>query len=147
LSCYLNLAVSYLNIFEYKEALRFSNKAVELDANNTKGLFRRGKSYFHLNELEKAMEDFTKAISLDSSDLQVRQELTKVKEQLKNTKEKEKTFYGTMFTKLSEQETKESLYGDKISESESPTKLCTICNEQVDKIQWARHIIKKHGNK
>jgi len=36
---------------------------------------------------------------------------------------------------------------DKLAEEEKKSKKrkCTLCDEEVDEIQWARHVIKKHS--
>jgi hypothetical protein len=98
-----------------------------------------------LNELDKASDDITKAISLNPSDSQLKAEMSKLKKLKEDSQHKEKKFYGGIFNKLSEHTTEDGLYADK--KPEPSTRLCTICNQQVEKIQWARHVIKMHGAK
>lgn len=117
-----------------------------MDANNTKALFRRGKAYMNTGELEKAKEDLEKASTIQPSE-EINRELAKVKQKLNAAKQKEKKFYGNMFNKLTEESKNEGgLYEDMKPEEEPKTKLCTFCNQQIETVQWARHVIKYHSN-
>jgi len=146
LSSYLNLSACALNTQQYKDTIKYATKALEIEPNNTKGLFRRGKANLHLRQFDNAKDDLEKA-STYSTDSQLKIELTKVKQELEIARKKEKDFYGGLFSKLSGQG-EEALYNDKIQSSanhESPTKLCSICNLEIEKVQWARHVIKMHS--
>lgn len=100
------------------------------------------------NDLDKAFEDLSKALDLDPNNQEIKRELAKVKADLETAKKKEKQFYGGLFKKLSEESKgSDSLYQDKKAEEEQKTKKCNICNQEVDAIQWARHVIKYHGTK
>jgi Flp pilus assembly protein TadD len=50
----------------YTAAIKAFNKALALDASNSKAYFDRGLSYAEMGELNQAMVDINKAISLDS---------------------------------------------------------------------------------
>jgi tetratricopeptide (TPR) repeat protein len=105
-----------------------------------KGLFRRGKAYQLINELEKAKEDFTKALEHDKNNTELKTELHLLREKMNASKKNEQKFYGGMFEKLDKAP---SLY----KEPENTLKKCTICGEEMEALQWARHVIKKHGDK
>jgi len=148
LPCYLNMAACKLKTESYKEVISWSTKALELDSKNVKALFRRGKAYSNVNENEKAKSDLVLALQLDPSASEAQQELRKVEENIVANTKKEKQFYGGMFNKLNEDSKKEgSLYKDIPPEPEPKTKLCKICNKEIETIQWARHMIKKHSKK
>jgi len=147
-SCLLNIAVCKLKRGDFKEVISATTKVIEADPNNLKALFRRGKAYSAMNDNEKAKEDLTKAMTIDKTDSEIRQELAKVKEKLLHSKKKEQQFYGGIFDKLSKpKDGEEGLYADAQPEPEPKTKLCRICNEEIETVQWARHVIKKHGKK
>ncbi len=123
-----------------------------------KGLFRRAKAYNSIAEYEKATDDLTRVLSIEKSNTEARQELARAREGLAEARKKEKNFYGSIFNKLSasppstntnnnNQNQYGGLYSDKVGEPEPKTKKCNLCGEEVDTIQWARHIIKKHSTK
>lgn len=124
-------------------------KVIKKEPKNIKALFRRGKAYGMINDLDKALEDLSKALDLDPNNQEIKRELNARKVDLETAKKKEKQFYGGLFKKLSEESkgSDSSLYQDKKFEEEQKTKRCTICNQEVDAIQWARHVIKYHGTK
>ena len=64
------LSISYLLLSEddYKELVKVSNKAIELNPKSALAYFGRGHSYFKLKRLDEAIEDLKKAIELDPSD-------------------------------------------------------------------------------
>jgi len=87
LSSYLNLSACALNTEQSNEAVRYATKALEIEPDNTKGLFRRGKAHLQLNNLEKAKEDLEMA-STSSTDPQLKMEFAKVKKKLETAREK-----------------------------------------------------------
>ena len=60
LSATLNLAASYLKMKEYREALETSQKVLELDPKNEKGMFRMAQSQLGLGFEKEAIATFTK---------------------------------------------------------------------------------------
>ncbi|XP_034018099.1 inactive peptidyl-prolyl cis-trans isomerase FKBP6 [Thalassophryne amazonica] len=56
LPIYLNLSMTELHLDNPKKALKYGNKALEMDPNNTKALFRCGKAYMELLDYERAMD-------------------------------------------------------------------------------------------
>jgi len=146
LTCYLNIASCRLKTNEPKEVIEAATKALEIDCNNVKALFRRGKGYNMKNDSELAKQDLTTALQLDKSNNEVRQELGIALQNLNISKQKEKKIYGGMFSKLNEQQHDGgSLYEDRVPEPEPKTRKCNICGEVLETAQWARHVIKKHG--
>lgn len=136
---YLNVSASSLKLENWKEAIAFASKALAIDPQNPKGLFRRGKAHTALKDWDEAVEDLRAANAIDPSNTQIKKELAFAREKQLVSKKKEQQFYGGIFSKLEAQKNEKELY------PEPTTKTCTICKEEVETIQWARHVIKKHG--
>jgi len=68
LLCFLNLAQVYLKTEKNEEALSFCSKALAIDDQNIKGLFRRGVAYSKIGDLDKAKLDFGKGAELYPSE-------------------------------------------------------------------------------
>ena len=84
----------------------------------------------------------TKVLELDKTNSDAKAELNILRDKINANKKTEQNFYGSMFSKLDKSP---SLY-DKPAEKPGMKK-CTICGEEMEEIQWARHVIKKHGSK
>ncbi|XP_056373821.1 peptidyl-prolyl cis-trans isomerase FKBP4 isoform X1 [Hyla sarda] len=108
LAASLNLSACYLKLSEYRQALEHCNKALEFDANNEKGLFRRGEAYVGVNELELAKDDFVKVIQLYPGNKAARAHLTQCQQRIREQHQREKIIYANMFQRLAEKEEKES---------------------------------------
>jgi tetratricopeptide (TPR) repeat protein len=77
-----------------------SGKALDLDSNNTKALFRRGLAYLELDEWNKSLKDFSKAMELDDSNKEVKREYTRLKQRMNEQDKKDKDMFTKMFNKL-----------------------------------------------
>jgi tetratricopeptide (TPR) repeat protein len=132
---------------EWQLAIDAATRALEIEPKNVKALFRRGKSYSAINEPEKAVNDLNLAFELDANDPQIRNELRAAQAKLKEYRKREKEVYSGIFSQLKEQsKTEGSLYEDAKPEP-PPMKKCSICGEEVEEVQYARHVIKKHSQK
>ncbi len=109
---------------------------------NSKAFFRRGKAQLELKNIDESLEDLQKAAELEPLNASITTEISKAKKELDKLNEKQKVVYSGMFSKLKQD--KEDLYQP---EPEPKTKKCTICNEEVETVQYARHVIKKHSSK
>ncbi|KAM9339025.1 inactive peptidyl-prolyl cis-trans isomerase FKBP6 [Symphorus nematophorus] len=56
LPLYLNLSLTELRLDSPHKALKYGNKALEIDSANTKALFRCGQAYLELHEYESAQD-------------------------------------------------------------------------------------------
>ncbi|XP_043473738.1 peptidyl-prolyl cis-trans isomerase FKBP4 [Leptopilina heterotoma] len=65
LATYLNLALCYLKVEKFVDAKDYCNKALEIDANNEKALFRRGQAYLALASPEIAIKDFQEVVKIE----------------------------------------------------------------------------------
>ncbi|XP_075458426.1 peptidyl-prolyl cis-trans isomerase FKBP4 [Ascaphus truei] len=118
LAAALNLAMCCLKLGEPRGALEHCQKALEQDALNEKGLFRRGEAYMGVNELELGRDDFQKILQLYPGNKAARAQLGQCQVRLRQQQQKERKIYANMFQKLAEKgDTEESV---KISQEPSP---------------------------
>jgi len=100
---YNNLAASQLKLNKPNRAITFSTKVLEIDQNNVKALFRRGKAYSTAGDLDRASDDLQKVEKLDPTDKAVQHELALLKQRNKKQDQKAAKFYSNMFEKLSKE--------------------------------------------
>ena len=65
-SKWLEIANKFYNKKEYGEALNACNEAIAIDSNSPRAYYGRALSYWGLQEVDKALDDITYAIKLDS---------------------------------------------------------------------------------
>ncbi|XP_026855163.2 peptidyl-prolyl cis-trans isomerase D [Electrophorus electricus] len=97
LSCILNLAACKLKLQQWQEAVESCDEALELNPNHAKALFRRAQGWQGLKEFNKAMIDLQKAKEIAPEDKAIGNEMLKVKQKVKEEKEKERKIYAKMF--------------------------------------------------
>jgi len=139
-ACNLNIAACLLQTKDYRGVIECCKKVLELDKNNVKALFRLGKAQAALNE-DNPLETLLKAAKIQNSK-EIQDEIKAVKQQLAKQENKDKRVYSQMFSKLKGEG---HLYEG--VEPAKNKKKCNICGEEVDEVQYARHVIKKHSDK
>ena len=92
--CYLNIAACHLKSELYEDVIAACTSALQLDAANVKGLFRRGTAYAKLHKVEQASADFEKLLQLEPENRAAQNQLTA----LSKTKKQEKAMCQKMFT-------------------------------------------------
>lgn len=97
LSCFLNLAMSYINVKKYQLAIENCNLALRIEENNTKALFRRGKGKYCQKLYEEAKVDFDLVLRYDESNTQAKKQRNLCDQQIKLQKDREKKMYSKMF--------------------------------------------------
>ncbi|XP_078272897.1 peptidyl-prolyl cis-trans isomerase FKBP4-like [Rhinoraja longicauda] len=108
LAAHLNLAMCYIKMDENLQAVENCEKALELDANNEKALFRMGEARLAMNDYELAKANFQKLVQLypnKAAKMQIGICQKKIKEQL----DREKKIYAKMFPKFGNSDTKEEV--------------------------------------
>ncbi|KAG8134832.1 putative Peptidylprolyl isomerase protein [Naja naja] len=90
LAAHLNLAMCHLKLKEYSQVLENCNKALELDSNNEKGLFRRGEARLAVNDFELARADFQKVLQLYPSNKAAKAQLLISQQKIREQHEREK---------------------------------------------------------
>jgi FK506-binding protein 4/5 len=108
LPCHLNLAQCYLKKEKYKKAIEQCNKALEIDAKNIKGLWRRGTAYMESSEFVKSKQDFTRALEIDPENKPVKASLVRLKKLETDQDRKDKARFKNLFEKLRDEENSES---------------------------------------
>ncbi|CAB3981968.1 peptidyl-prolyl cis-trans isomerase FKBP8-like [Paramuricea clavata] len=95
--CWNNISASHLKVLEYAAARNACDSVLEVDPNNVKALFRKGKVLYAEGEYEESVELLRKANSLDPENRLIRRELYLVRQKLDESTEKERSTYQRMF--------------------------------------------------
>ncbi|CAI5745601.1 unnamed protein product [Peronospora destructor] len=111
-TCFLNAAMAYLKVENYREAVSVVTKALKNEPSNVKALYRRGVGRMYLNDLERAKEDLLAAGKQDPANRDVRRELEVLKKKMKEAREEEKSVFGGMFGKVSMYDDKSAVEGE-----------------------------------
>jgi peptidyl-prolyl isomerase D len=97
-SLYLNLAACQLKLKDAKDAALNCHKALELDQNNVKAMFRLGQAYAMLGEFEKASVELKRAKELAPGDISIQKELVAVHKSQEAYRQKERNMFSKMFS-------------------------------------------------
>uniref|UniRef100_A0A2R8Z9Y0 peptidylprolyl isomerase n=2 Tax=Pan paniscus TaxID=9597 RepID=A0A2R8Z9Y0_PANPA len=121
LASHLNLAMCHLKLQAFSAAIESCNKALELDSNNEKGLFRRGEAHLAVNDFELARADFQKVLQLYPNNKAAKTQLAVCQQRIRRQLAREKKLYANMFERLAEEENKakaEASSGDHPTDTE-----------------------------
>jgi FK506-binding protein 4/5 len=108
LACHLNLAAVHLKEKNYKSAVEESTKALEIDAQNVKALWRRGNAYSYLSEFIPAQRDFDSALVIAPDNDAVKTSYNNCKKRMQAADKKDKKRFENLFERLREEEQKET---------------------------------------
>ena len=97
LSLNLNLALAYVKLENFPNALRAANEALAIDENSTKALFRRSSIYYEQKKFDEAKKDITKALKAAPEDTACKKLSARIDQQLKRQKDKQKKMAKKMF--------------------------------------------------
>lgn len=100
LAAHLNLAMCYLKLKEDYQACQSCNDALQIDAKNEKGLFRRGTANLNLQNFDLALTDFNTVLEIDPQNKAAKNQIVVTNQKKKQLREREKQMYSTMFKKL-----------------------------------------------
>lgn len=106
LAAHLNTSMCNLKLQKYAEAQKNCDKALEKDARNEKGLFRRGQALFAQKDYELAMKDFLVVLEVNPENKAAKNEATLCRQKIKAFHEKEKRIFGNMFEKFAKEDEK-----------------------------------------
>ncbi|EHA99829.1 FK506-binding protein 4 [Heterocephalus glaber] len=126
LASHLNLAMCHLKLQAFSAAIESCNKALELDNNNEKGLFRRGEAHLAVNDFDLARADFQKVLQLYPSNKAAKTQLAVCQQRIRKQLAREKKLYANMFERLAEKENKakaEAATGDHHTDTEMKAEL------------------------
>nr|XP_020459258.1 inactive peptidyl-prolyl cis-trans isomerase FKBP6 isoform X2 [Monopterus albus] len=94
---YLNLSLTELHLNNPRKAVKYGNKALEIDSSNTKALFRCGQAYLELLEYESAKSFLLRAQAKKPFDSDINNLLMKAAICCKDSLDKQKEMYTKMF--------------------------------------------------
>ena len=92
--CHLNLAACCLKKEKYDGVIEHSTKALELESDNVKGLFRRGQAHLKLHNYDLARADFCRALAVEPENKAVSNQLLLIHGLIR----KERAMYKKMFS-------------------------------------------------
>ncbi|EZA56123.1 hypothetical protein DMN91_000682 [Ooceraea biroi] len=104
LTTHLNLALCYLKTDQSLSAKEQCTKALELDPQNEKALFRRGQAYLGLASPEVAIEDFREVVKVQPKNTAASKQILICNNLIKKQLAKEKKLYANMFDKFAQED-------------------------------------------
>jgi len=97
LTGHLNLALCYIKIEEFSNAIKQCDSALSINAKSQKGLYRRGLAYFGQKEYDLAIKDFNAVLELNPDNTSAQNELIACLNGLNAKIEGDKSTYRNMF--------------------------------------------------
>lgn len=101
---HLNLALCYLKTDENLLVKEECTKALEVDPENEKALFRRGQAHLNLSSPEIAVKDFQKVIKIQPKNTAASKQILICNSLIKKQLAKEKKLYANMFDKFAKED-------------------------------------------
>jgi len=93
ITCYSNLAACYLKLGQNSETLELCDKALSLDNNNVKALFRKAQAQFNTKDYEDCIQNLKVALLHDKDNKEIKNFLIKAQKlQDVITKKQQKAF-------------------------------------------------------
>ena len=115
IKCWNNLAAAQLKIKAYQAAQNSCMEVLQIDSNNVKALFRKGKVLAAQGELEEALKHTKKANQLESGNKTIRSELMQMRRLRAAQQQKERNLYQKMVRGLGKEEKTTSNGGSLLS--------------------------------
>lgn len=107
LPCSLNLAAVRIKEKNYKDAIEHSTKALEIDSENVKGLWRRGVAHTELGDWIEAERDLYRARDLDPENTAVKNSIIRLKKSMELQNNRDRKKFQNLFSRLAEMEQEE----------------------------------------
>ncbi|EFN87500.1 FK506-binding protein 59 isoform X2 [Harpegnathos saltator] len=104
LTTHLNLALCYLKTDEHLLVKESCDKALELDSQNEKALFRRGLAHIGLASPEIAVKDFQEVVKIEPKNTAASKQIFICNGLIKKQLAKEKKLYANMFDKFAQED-------------------------------------------
>jgi len=102
-SCWGNVAMCYINLKSWADAVAACNKVLAISSeseSNIKALYRRGLARLRMGMEKEAKADLMTAYNVDNTNKDVRKALKQLKEQVAASKKKEKDTFGGFLGKV-----------------------------------------------
>ena len=87
--CHLNLAACQLSLHDMHRVIKNCEHVLEVQSDNVKALYRRGRALTAINEHEKAEADLVRALELEPDNRQIARQY----DQLKSIMQKQRQYY------------------------------------------------------
>lgn len=94
---FTNSSACKLKLGDIQGALLDTDFAMRDGEDNVKALFRQGQAHMALNDIDSAVESFSKALDLEPNDGGIKKELAAAKKKIATRRDKEKKAYSKMF--------------------------------------------------
>eukprot|EP01071_Lankesteria_metandrocarpae_P008134 Lankesteria_metandrocarpae@DN4879_c0_g2_i1.p1 len=107
LSLHLNLANCFIKTGSWLEAKIHATRALEMEPNNVKALYRRGLALMGFQQTDDAKQDLLRAARLEPKDAAIRKALEDCNAKIVKEKKKAANTFGGMFNKV-------DIYDDKV---------------------------------
>jgi len=130
---HLNAAMCELKLKEYGKARKSCDKALEIESQNVKGLFRRGQANFGLSEYELAKRDFSEVLNIEPKNKAARDQLKSVVMKVKEINDSERKKYSNMFEKFAREDQRKLASEKKAKLEEDVVKKAAEEARQVEK--------------
>lgn len=99
-SCWLNGAACSLKLNDFKEAVDFCSKVLDIESQNIKALYRRAQAYMENSDLDLAEFDVKKALEVDPNNREVKVLQKNLKRHQAESNKRDANFYANMFSRL-----------------------------------------------
>lgn len=103
---HLNLAMCFLKLKEFSQAIDNCNKVIEIDETNEKAWYRRGEARLLRNEFSLAMADFQRVLQVSPQNRAARSQISICQSKIREHDEQDKKTYANMFQKFAERDAK-----------------------------------------
>ena len=138
LSTRLNLAAACNGLEDWPSAVEHATKALSLDADNAKALYRRGLAHSRLGSLDAAKRDLLKVLKADPKNRGARAEVKALKVLLAEAKEQRKIAGKAEAQKMAGAFDKVSMYDDK-EKQRKLKKRKAIDEEKKQRVRWEEY--------
>ena len=112
-----NLSNCYQKLKNFDSSLKWIENGLKLEPTNAKGLYRRGRVYFDLQEYEKSREDFKKCLELEPNNRSAHNYIIECNNAIKTRTENEKKMYAKYFDSTSITQIEEKMESIEVKES------------------------------
>ncbi|KAL8540337.1 hypothetical protein ACS0TY_001807 [Phlomoides rotata] len=94
---FTNSSACKLKLGDLKGALLDTDFAMRDGGNNAKALFRQGQAHIALNDIDAAVDSFTKALEMEPNDGAIKKELAAAKKKIAHRRDQERKAFSKMF--------------------------------------------------